>query len=353
MEEATLALLVDTVKNSSNARKRYSFILGAGASRSSGIRTGAEMAKEWLEELEKENEKATQEWLRKENINKNDPGSHYSKIYERRFYMEGEVGLNKLKKEMENAIPSPGYYYLAEMLVKTQNKLVITTNFDNLTENSLFIFEGIEASVIPHENLSGYIDALSNIPTVIKIHRDLFLQPKNKEDDVKILSKKMMKGLKEIMDIYVPIVIGYGGNDGSLMGFLENIASKDKNIYWCHKKGNPVNERIRHLIEKYHGFLIPIYDFDDTMYQFGVAFGYDFSDKTIHNITNELARKLIEKYNEWMSNRRKSSFINNNRITNMQEKTVKEKTKSNTETMSFESYKDLFSSDDSELLHAR
>ena len=303
MEEVTLLSLIDTVKTCSSAGKRYCFILGAGASRASGIKTGAEMAKEWLEEMEESDPKNFQEWIEKKKIDKNAPGLYYSNIYEQRFILDPASGFIRLQNEMENAIPSPGYYYLAEIIDSTQNKLVITTNFDSLTEDALYIYKNKNALVITHESLAKYIDALANRPTVIKLHRDLLLQPKSGEADVRTLSEEWKNSLQKIMDIYVPIVIGYGGNDGSLMGFLEKAASKDKLIYWCYKRNNPVNEDIKKLLEKYRGFLIPIDDFDDTMYLFGEYFGYKFSEKTIQEITNKRAEKLVNKFKEWKNNR--------------------------------------------------
>jgi len=327
MEETTLGLLIDTVKSCSSAGKRYCFILGAGASRASGIKTGAEMAKEWLEEMEKHEKEGTQEWIEKENIDKKDPGFHYSKIYGRRFRLDPASGFIRLQNEMEKAIPSPGYYHLAEIIDKTQNKLVITTNFDSLTEDSLFIYRDKKALVITHERLAKYIDALANRPTVIKLHRDILLQPKSEEADVSTLSEEWKNSLQKVFEIYFPIVIGYGGNDGSLMGFLEDVASKDKIIYWCYKRGNPVNNRITKLLEKYHSFLIPIDDFDDTMHLFGESFDCKFSEETIRQITNKRAEKLVNKYNEWTRNRRK---------------TLDElKTLSDTESMTFNSFKSL------------
>jgi tetratricopeptide (TPR) repeat protein len=308
MEEVTLRSLIDTVTACSSAGKRYCFILGAGASRASGIKTGAEMAKEWLDEMEKNEPKILQEWIEKNDIDIKDPSSYYSKIYEQRFRLDPASGFIRLQNEMEKAIPSPGYYYLAEIIDSTQNKLVITTNFDSLTEDSLFIYKDKNALVITHESLAKYIDALAKRPTVIKLHRDLLLQPKSGEADVNILSEEWKSSLQKIMDIYVPIIIGYGGNDGSLMGFLEKTASKEKIIYWCYKRDNPVNERIKKLLEQYRGFLIPIDDFDDTMYNIGEHFGYKISEEIIRKVTSEYAEKLINKYNEWRKNKRESFF---------------------------------------------
>jgi tetratricopeptide (TPR) repeat protein len=305
MEEITLQMLINLVKDGSAGGKRYCFILGAGASRASGIKTGAEMAKIWLEELEKLEENTTKEWIEKENIDKNNPGAHYPKIYGRRFRAAPTNGFIRLQNEMEKAIPSPGYYHLAKILAKTNNNLVITTNFDSLTEDSLFIYENIKALVITHESLAKYIDAFSNRPTVIKLHRDLLLQPKSDEAGVNILPRKWGKRLKKIMETYVPIVIGYGGNDGSLMRFLDGVSSKDRNIYWCYRNGSPVNDRIEALLERYNGFLVPIDDYDDTMRLFGEAFGFNFSEDIIRDVINKRAEKLIDKYKEHNADRLK------------------------------------------------
>jgi tetratricopeptide (TPR) repeat protein len=304
METITLDSLIDTIRNCSVAGKRYCFILGAGASKASGIKTGTEMAKEWLKEMKKNEPKDLQEWIEKEKIDINDPGSHYSKIYEQRFRVDPASGFIRLQNEMEKAIPSPGYYFLSEIIYDTQNKLVITTNFDSLIEDSLYIYKNKNALVITHESLAKYIDVLPKRPTVIKVHRDLLLQPKSGQADVKKLSKGLKSSLQRVMDIYDPIIIGYGGNDGSLMDFLKMVASKNKNIYWCYKKDNSVNKEIYELLDKYHGFLIPIDNFDDTMLLFGEQFGYKLSEETIQKVTEELARMFTNKYNEWRKNKK-------------------------------------------------
>jgi Flp pilus assembly protein TadD len=90
------------------------------------------------------------------------------------------------------------------------------------------------------------------------------------------------------------------------MGFLEKVSSKDRNIYWCYKRGDPVNERIEKLLEAYHGFLVPIDDFDDTMQAFGKEFNFYFSEKTIRDVINKRAEKLIDKFKEMERNRLKA-----------------------------------------------
>jgi tetratricopeptide (TPR) repeat protein len=306
MEETNLQMLVDTFKTCSDAKNRFCFILGAGASKTSGIKTGSELAAIWLKELEDKDEKATKDWIKEENISEETPGAHYPEIYERRFRIKPESGFIRLQQEMENAIPSPGYYYLGKILTTTNSNLVITTNFDNLTENSLFFYEDKKALVITHESLAKYIDVLSERPTVIKLHRDLLFQPINSKAGTDTLSYEWRENLKKIMATYVPIVIGYGGNDGSLMGFLESIADKDRYIYWCYQRENPINkeiekpisEKIEKLLEKYRSYLIPIDSFDDTMQIFGKAYDFVFSEDIIWDTVNKRARNYITKYHD-------------------------------------------------------
>jgi len=277
--------------------------------------------------MEENESKALQVWIEKEKIDKSDPGSNYSEIYEQRFRLDPTSGFIRLQNEMKEALPSPGYYSLAEIISKTNNKLVITTNFDSLTEDALSISKDEKALVITHESLAKYIDVLAKRPTVIKLHRDLLLQPKSGKAEVKNLSEEWKSSLQKIMDIYVPIVIGYGGNDGSLMGFLKDVVSEDKIIYWCYKKGSPVKKQIKELLEKCRGFLIPIDNFDDTMQLFGEHFNCEFSEETIRKVTSERAEKLVNKYKDCIKSRRES--LEN------------KETRSDTESMAFDSYKSL------------
>ena len=43
---------------------------------------------------------------------------------------------------MENAIPSAGYVILSYLLSQTKNNVVITTNFDHLTEDAINYYDG-------------------------------------------------------------------------------------------------------------------------------------------------------------------------------------------------------------------
>jgi hypothetical protein len=63
------------------SEKRFCFILGAGASRASGIKTAAELAKQWIGEIEERYPGEELElWYGEKNIDKKNPAVSYSAI---------------------------------------------------------------------------------------------------------------------------------------------------------------------------------------------------------------------------------------------------------------------------------
>ena len=91
---------------------------------------------------------------------------------------------------MEKAEPSCGYSFLAEILAQGKHDIVITTNFDSLTEDALFIYTAKKPLVIGHSDLAGFINIQLQRPQVIKVHHDLFFSPQNTEDETKYIDEK-------------------------------------------------------------------------------------------------------------------------------------------------------------------
>lgn len=142
-------------------------------------------------------------------------------MYDKRFELRRQDGFAYLEKIMEGKEPSCSYSVLAQILEKWHNNVVITTNFDNLTEDALFIYTNKKPLVIGTSALADFISTNLSRPLIVKIHHDLFLSPKNSEGDIKKLEEGFVNNLGEIFEYYTPLVIGYGGNDGSLMNFLK------------------------------------------------------------------------------------------------------------------------------------
>ncbi|NTW73086.1 MAG: hypothetical protein HGA49_12715, partial [Eubacteriaceae bacterium] len=279
----------------SNRRdKKFCFILGAGASRSSGIPTGSELAKIWFDEVrEMLTETELNEWIQKESIDELNLAAHYPKIYDKRFELSMKDGYAFLEKQMESKEPSCGYAFLAWILSETVNNIVITPNFDSLTEDALFIYTQKKPLVVGHEYLAQFINPNTARPLIVKIHRDIFFSPKSSQGEIGKMADGFVDGLRSIFKYYTPVVIGYGGNDGSLMGFLGQIESIEGKIFWCYREADGMpDDNILSLVEKHSGRIVSIKSFDDLLIQIGDKLGISRLD----NVVLDLAQKRAEKY---------------------------------------------------------
>jgi len=260
----------------------FCFILGAGASKQSGIPAGSDMALDWVKEMFKAEEFgelkleqwATADTLGITNFKLDDVGRFYPQLYSRRFAGQEEKGYAFLEEQMDGKEPSFGYSVLAYLLSETHHKIVITTNFDNLVADALSIHSNTFPIVVGHDSLAAYARVELRRPLIAKVHGGLGFKPKNKPEDLCELSDEWKRALEQIFRRYTPIVIGYDGNDGCLMTFLENLsAGTPDTVYWCFRSQGmtpkehtaKIPERIRRFIKNRKGALVPIPGFDEMM----------------------------------------------------------------------------------------
>ena len=181
-------LLDEIQKLDANMKDRsLAFILGAGASITSGIPAGGTLAKTWLKEIYLRQclapgNQDVEAWaaikLGISDFRLSDAAAHYSRIFELRFGGDPKSGYAALEAEMEKAEPGLGYSILAKILAETRHKVVVTTNFDNLVADALAIHALQHPLIVGHESLTGFVRPQLPRPLVAKIHRDLHLHPK-------------------------------------------------------------------------------------------------------------------------------------------------------------------------------
>lgn len=252
----------------------FCWILGSGSSVQSGIPTGRALAFQWLKELhEMESSLPIEEWATAENLGIRSfeyrrAENFYPWIYQRRYHDYKEQGYAFLENVMERAEPSFGYSVLAQVMATTAHKVAVTTNFDNLIADALSIYTRTFPLVCGHESLTGYIRPNLRRPLVAKIHRDLLLAPLSNPEEIANLPGEWAAALAKIFDRFTPIVIGYGGNDGSLMGFLETLRPIEGGVFWCYREGGEIDRKIHEVVEHHRGRLVPIAGFDELMLQF-------------------------------------------------------------------------------------
>lgn len=323
------------MKESSESRERFCFILGSGASAESGIPTGSTLEMQWMDCLmgkmgdrgmppmdagetrkiaaELFKEKAVEHefgeiekaWLRAKKESIPIPSKYYFDIYKLRFHGNPRQGYNYLEKIMELCAPSLGYHTLAMLLTESsQHNLVITTNFDSLVEDALFLYTNKRPLVVSHESLADYMEANIQRPIVAKVHRGLMYAPFNSPETTQELKPEWQSALRRAFDIYTPVVIGYAGGDHSLMSFLQQESTSMRNgVYWCYRgKPDPANlpdAAIQKFVKDRDGYFVAIDGFDALMVELGKTM---YGDAIRPRHTEEKLKKThderVRKYNE-------------------------------------------------------
>lgn len=326
----SITQLIRGIEEGRGNAERFCFIIGSGASVSSGIPTGIDLESRWMKEMEEklglegiretaENLKTSLEhdftnleadWKKAKESDVPLPSEYYFDIYKLRFFPNHRNGYHYLENIMANKNPGFGYHPMALMLTDgSGSNLVITTNFDSLIEDALFLYTNSKPLVINHELLAEYAgDPNIKRPIIAKVHRGIFFDPLNQPEETNELKGKWHDVLVSVFQNYTPIVIGYGGGDNSLMHLLEDSNIKMKNgIYWCYmeKYGLP-NDKIQTLIKEKNGYLVRTAGFDATMLAIGNALFPDkigvheaeeyLNNRTSIQITNyeEQYKKLTE-----------------------------------------------------------
>lgn len=287
--------------------RKFCFVLGAGASVTSGINSANRMVGEWIATIYRESVGHTgpvpPDWacdatLRITGFDRKDPAASYSALYRRMYENDPAEGYAYLEAQMEKAEPSFGYSVLGRILADTRHGLVITVNFDNLVADSVSLFTKTYPMVCGHELLLPFMTAQVGRPRVLKVHRDLLLGPKSRPDEIGTIDTGLRDTIRLLLKEYTPIVIGYGGNDGSLMSCLEGLEDPiPGGIYWCYRDGVPP-ERIRKVVARHNGYLVPVMGFDELLMQFGNELKYPVPHQYVLDRAQERADRIVKQAKE-------------------------------------------------------
>lgn len=315
-------------ESTENSEQRFCFILGSGASVESGIPSGSTLEMQWMDclmgksgdrgmpamdedetrrlasdlyaekEIEHKFDEIVTAWQRAKQEGRAISSEYYFDIYRLRFHANPRKGYGYLEKIMERCDPSLGYHTLTKLLTENnQNNLVITTNFDSLVEDALFLYTDKKPLVVSHESLVNYMDANIQRPIVAKVHRGLMYAPFNSPETTNELKSEWQTALNHALNTYTPIVIGYAGGDHSLMSFLEDDRTDmRKGVYWCYRgKPDPSDlpeEKIQRFVEKRNGYFVAIDGFDALMVEIGKTM---YGDAIRPGLTAEHLKKRYDK----------------------------------------------------------
>jgi tetratricopeptide (TPR) repeat protein/NAD-dependent SIR2 family protein deacetylase len=260
----------DPEDDSQRASSKFALFLGAGASISSGIIGTERMIghfKKIIYErhgVEFPDEKKERAWLKSQEWYTKG-GNEYSRLFEecydtepkRRSYIESIV---------EKAEPSFGYMVLANLIASGFFQTIVTTNFDDLVYNACTTYTSVRPVVYSLGGFATEMTLSSERPRILKLHGDfLYSDLKNVADELKNQDSNMTKEVERVLDEYDGIVVvGYGGDDASVMKLLEKI-HPGKTLYWCYRKGSAPAKSIKDFVTGNGRHLVEIDGFDELM----------------------------------------------------------------------------------------
>ena len=264
----------------------YSLLLGAGASVTSGIKTAKELVDKWTIELyERYSENTTDSLdIAETYLNSNqgswyNPLNKYSSLFEKKFDLPSQRR-RFVEQEVDQKLPSIGYAYLTSLCEKNFFNTIFTTNFDDLVNEAFYQFSNIRPTHCAHDSSISAVSLSSKRPKIIKVHGDyLFNDIKSTLRETESLEKNTKEKFGEFCKEYGLIVIGYAGNDRSVMDVLDFLVKQDNylsnGIYWCLREDDYISQDLKNLLWKEKVYPVIIEGFDE------------FMAKLHHNLTDE------------------------------------------------------------------
>ncbi|KAA0245143.1 MAG: hypothetical protein DYG83_06440 [Candidatus Brocadia sp. AMX2] len=194
----------------------------------------------------------------------------FPKSIDRKYFMQ---------KIVEGRNPSIGHKCLGALFDCKKVNHIWTTNFDELIENGIKSVNNASSFEVISIDNQRQLANLNNYPRVVKLHGDYrYDKLQNTVDELQTLEKDLHKYFADVQSKTGLIVIGYGGNDQSIMSAFEKTLEADNpfpfGLYWCVRTGQKTNKKVIEFIEKVHqknkeklAAFIEIDSFDDFLYE--------------------------------------------------------------------------------------
>lgn len=181
LEEFVRRLRADT-----NAEKHFALFLGAGCSVTSGIPSAGSLVRDrWIPRLrdyQAPHRSDLDNWATEviQGYDKTNPALSYGELIDRLF-LTPEDRQREIEDLCDGRTPSFGYAVLAQLIAQPGGRfnVVLTTNFDDLIADALYLYTEARPLVIYHESLAAFIRPTRTRPLVVKLHGDHRLSPRN------------------------------------------------------------------------------------------------------------------------------------------------------------------------------
>jgi tetratricopeptide (TPR) repeat protein len=204
--------------------------------------------------------------------------------------------------------PAYGYATLAQLLSHESYgrfcNTVLTTNFDDLIADALYLYGERNARplVVTHEALARYVRTNSPRPTVVKLHGDAHLDPKNLQPETRVIDTGLAKQLYPFLQDHALVFVGYGGNDESILKFVQEcpIPALAPPIYWVSKSEPP--SRISKWLHQRNALRVNHTDFDQLMHLIRGALNIELLDRSRWTQIGDTYYEAFEKLRDQIDN---------------------------------------------------
>lgn len=271
------------------------WMLGAGASRSAGIKTAWDMIWDFKQTLYRSHKKLppssitdpgdpiVQRKLQKYfddlgTFPANGDNDEYAKFFEetfpnakdRRAYLDGLIKVGK---------PSYGHLAIALLLKEEACKIIWTTNFDKVIEDAASKLFGTTSRLVvadlgePTKLTKAYAEG--RFPIYGKLHGDYHSEElKNTNDELRLQDDEMRKAFIQACQTNGLAVVGYSGRDDSILDSLRESLNEGRGfpqgLFWFKRSGEELFPAATELIEEAQGMGVEAYiieneTFDELM----------------------------------------------------------------------------------------
>jgi hypothetical protein len=220
----------------------YALLLGSGISRSARIPTGWEIVLDLVRKIAHVNGEDCgpdpAEWY----VRTFGKEPDYSELLdalgkfapERRGLLRGYIEPTEDEKEQGAKVPTEAHKSIAELVAKGYIRVILTTNFDRLLEESLAT-AGVAPTVIGTPDAAiGALPLIHSNCTVVKLHGDyLDNRIKNTPRELSAYDPRIDELLDRVFDEFGLVVCGWSAEwDAALCAALDRCKSRRFSTYW-------------------------------------------------------------------------------------------------------------------------
>ena len=282
----------------------YALLLGSGISRPAGIPTGWEITLDLVERLavlyEEQCEPGPVDWFQRKFGKPPDYSALIGELAktsaERQQLLRPYFEANEQEREEGLKQPSAAHHAIARLAAQGFVKVIITTNFDRLTESALRE-AGVESAVLSSpDDLKGALPLPHMQCCVLKIHGDYRdTRIRNTPDELDKYPEEINRFLDRVFDEFGLIVCGWSATwDGALRDAICRIPSRRFTTFWAvHRK--PSDEAQR-LIENRRAKEIPIEDADSFFQKVQHKVEAIVEFRKPHPLSTEAAVAILKHY---------------------------------------------------------